>query len=140
MKNEATILEKLHPSDTTSLAELRSLTNKQNYQSVLPAALPEPMLLSIAKELRLVERLMKGDPAAEPSAVAAVALVLELELLMRPKKGRAQLEELGLSDIAMSRALIVLQLALEREIVSRAVGIRSDDETEVFLSALDACI
>lgn len=138
MKNEATILEKLHPSDTTSLAELRSLTNKQNYQSVLPAALPEPMLLSIAKELRLVERLMKGDPAAEPSAVAAVALVLEL--LMRPKKGRAQLEELGLSDIAMSRALIVLQLALEREIVSRAVGIRSDDETEVFLSALDACI
>lgn len=96
------------------------------------------MLLSIAKELRLVERLMKGDPAAEPSAVAAVALVLEL--LMRPKKGRAQLEELGLSDIAMSRALIVLQLALEREIVSRAVGIRSDDETEVFLSALDACI
>lgn len=81
---------------------------------------------------------MKGDSAAEPSAVAAVALVLEL--LMRPKKGRARLEELELSDHAMSHALIVLQLALEREIVSRAVGIRADDETEVFLSALDACI
>lgn len=81
---------------------------------------------------------MKGDSAAEPSAVAAVALVLEL--LMRPKKGRARLEELELSDTAMSHALIVLQLALEREVVSRAVGIRADDEIEVFLSALDACI
>jgi hypothetical protein len=138
LKKEVAILEMLHPRDTTSLAELRYLTNRQNYQSVLPAALPEPMLLSIAKELRLVERLMKGDSAAEPSAVAAVALVLEL--LMRPKKGRARLEELELSDTAMSHALIVLQLALEREIVSRAVGIRADDEAEVFLSALDACI
>ena len=95
------------------------------------------MLLSIAKELRLVERMMKGDSEAEPSAAAAVALVLEL--LMRPKKGRDRLEEIELSDISMSRALIVLQLALEREIVSRAVGIRADDENEVFLKALDAC-
>ena len=119
------------------MAELRTLANRQDYQSVLPAALPELMLLSITKELRLVERLMKGDLAVEPSAAAAVALVLEL--LMRPKKGQGRLEELGLSDIAMSRALIVLQLALEREIVSRAVGIRADDENEVFLKALDAC-
>ena len=95
------------------------------------------MLLSIAKELRLVERMMKGDSEAEPSAAAAVALVLEL--LMRPKKGRDRLEEIELSDIAMSRALIVLQLALEREITSRAVGIRADDESDVFLRALDAC-
>lgn len=137
MEKEVAILEILHPRDTTSLAELRSLTERQSYQSVLPAALPEPMLLSIAKELRLVERMMKGDSEAEPSAAAAVALVLEL--LMRPKKGRDRLEEIELSDIAMSRALIVLQLALEREITSRAVGIRADDESDVFLRALDAC-
>ena len=80
---------------------------------------------------------MKGDSKAEPSAAAAVELVLEL--LTRPKKGQARLGELELSDIAMSRALIVYQLALEREIVPRAVGIQTDHENEVFLRPWDAC-
>ena len=136
--DEVAILETLHPTDKTSLADVRSLFSLQNYRAALPSALTEPLLISLTRDLRVIERVMKGDSAAEPEAAAAVYLVLQF--MMRPQKGRSGLEQLGLSEFAMASALTVLQVALEREIVSRAVGVRADQEDESFLAALDSCI
>ena len=88
----------------------------QNYRAALPSALTEPLLISLTRDLREIERVMKGDSATEPEAAAAVYLLLQF--MMRPKKGRSGLEQLGLSEFAMASALTVLQGALEREIVS----------------------
>ena len=136
--DEVAILETLHPTDKTSLADVRSLFSLQNYRAALPSALTEPLLISLTRDLRVIERVMKGDSVVEPEAAAAVYLVLQL--MMRPQKGRSGREQLSLSEFAMASALTVLQVALEREIVSRAVGVRADQEDESFLAALDSCV
>ena len=131
-------LESLRPKEATTWHELKAWIKAKNIKVLRVSELPEPMLLSITKELRQVELVMKGDTSVEPNAAVGIGLVLEH--LMRPKQGRKRLEDLKLSDEAMANALTVLQIALEREIVARLVGVRPDDDHENYLKALDSCL
>lgn len=130
------MLEALRPKASTSLKELTRLTTSDTQHLLYPSALKETVLLCLARDLRMVERLsMEGG---ELDAPLAPSLYVVCELLMRPgtkyhANGQFQMTEAGLA-----RAIKVLQCAVEREIVSRIVGISSElNEDDFFLAELD---
>lgn len=131
------MLEALRPKASTSLKELTRLTASDAQHLLYPSALKETVLLCLARDLRLVERL--SFEGGELDAPLAPSLFVVCELLMRPgtkyhANGQFQMTETGLA-----RAIKVLQGALEREIVSRIVGVSSGlDEDEFFLAELDS--
>ena len=130
------MLEALRPKASTSLEELTRLTASDAQHLLYPSALNEAVLLCLARDLRMVERL--SFEGGELDAPLAPSLFVVYELLMRPgtkyhANGQFQMTETGLA-----RAINVLQGAVEREIVSRIVGVSSGlDEDEFFLAELD---
>lgn len=131
------MLEALRPKASTSLKELTRLTASDAQHLLYPSALKETVLLCLARDLRLIERL--SFEGGELDAPLAPSLFVVCELLMRPgtkyhANGQFQMTETGLT-----RAIKVLQGAVEREIVSRIVGVSSGlDEDEFFLTELDS--
>lgn len=131
------MLEALRPKASTSLKELTRLTASDAQHLLYPSALKETVLLCLARDLRMVERL--SFDGGELDAPLAPSLFVVCELLMRPgtkyhANGQFQMTETGLA-----RAIKVLQGAVEREIVSRIVGVSSGlDEDEFFLTELDS--
>ncbi|MEO7887698.1 MAG: hypothetical protein ABI893_04150 [Polaromonas sp.] len=131
------MLEALRPKASTSLKELTRLTGSYAPHLLYPSALKETVLLCLARDLRMVERLSFEE--GELDAPLAPSLFVVCELLMRPgtkyhANGQFQMTEAGLA-----RAIKVLQGAVEREIVSRIVGVGSGlDEDEFFLTELDS--
>lgn len=131
------MLEALRPKASTSLKELTRLTASDAQHLLYPSALKETVLLCLARDLRMVERL--SFEGGELNAPLAPSLFVVCELLMRPgtkyhSNGQFQMTETGLA-----RAIKVLQGAVEREIVSRIVGVSSGlDEDEFFLTELDS--
>lgn len=131
------MLEALRPKASTSLKELTRLTASDAQHLLYPSALKETVLLCLARDLRLIERL--SFEGGELDAPLAPSLFVVCELLMRPgtkyhPNGQFQMTETGLA-----RAIKVLQGAVEREIVSRIVGVSSGlDEDEFFLTELDS--
>ena len=129
------MLEALRPKNPTTLKELTRLTAFDGQHLLYPSALKETVLLGLARDLRLVERLsIDGGELDEP---LAPSLLVVCELLMRPgtkfhASGQFQMTETGLL-----RAIKVLQCAVEREIVSRIVGVSELDEDDFFLAELD---
>lgn len=130
------MLEALRPKASTSLEELTRLTASDAQHLLYPSALNEAVLLCLARDLRMVERL--SFEGGELDAPLAPSLFVVCELLMRPgtkyhANGQFQMTETGLA-----RAINVLQGAVEREIVSRIVGISSElNEDDFFLAELD---
>jgi hypothetical protein len=131
------ILAALCPTGETRLADITALSEAQDYRALLPSALAEPLLLSLARDMRLIERMMSGDSDVDPQMDAPLQMVYEL--LMRPKNDvSVSVDELRLSESAMADAFTLFQCALEREIVARAVGVRADKQDECLLLGLDA--
>lgn len=124
------------PSDWTSLEQLTLLCASNSHHLLYPSALTEEILLCLARDLRLIDRFASSDE--DHDVPLAPSMYVVLQLLMRPGikhrgSGRFQMDEEGLE-----KAVKVLQCAVEREIVSRIVGITSDtNEDELFLAELD---
>lgn len=130
------MLEALRPNASTSLKELTRLTASDAQHMLYPSALEEPVLLCLARDLRMVERL--SFEGGELDAPLAPSLFLVCELLLRPGTKHHANGQLEMTETGFARAIKVLQGAIEREIVSRIVGVHSGfNETDLFLADLD---
>lgn len=130
------MLEALRPKASTSLKELTRLSASDAHHLLYPSALKETILLCLARDLRMVERL--SFEAGEFDAPLAPSLFVVCELLMRPGTKHHESGEFQMTEIGLAKAIKVLQGAIEREIVSRIVGISSAlNEDEFFLTELD---
>ena len=117
-------LSTLRPTQPTDLAQLSDFLRQKWRQDALPASLTESMLLSVARDLRSLEEASDLEPA--PSVAAPMMLVMCL-LFGSTKPGERK-DELTVSERALWDLMRVYQLAVEREIVTRIIGIGGDDE------------
>lgn len=121
-------LSAFRPTQPTDLAQLSNfLRQKKGRQGALPASLTEPMLLSVARDLRSLEEGTDVEPA--PSIAAPMMLVICL--VLGTAKPRSKKDEMTVSESAIWDLLRVYQWAVEREIVTRITGVGGDDEASL---------
>lgn len=109
-------LSDLRPTQPTELALLSDCLRGNSAQAAVPAALPEHFLISVARDLRMLEEHEDDDYA---SSYLAAPLMLVFFLHTGSRKGKA---EFTIGESAVYRSLHVYQWAVEREIVTRLVG------------------
>jgi hypothetical protein len=113
-------LTALRPDRPTDLVQLSDVLRRQNAKhAALPASLSEPMLLSVARDLRSVES--ETDEYGQASVAAPLMLVFSL--LLGSDKAENSGGEAAYSEEALWKYLKIYQWAIEREIVTRITGL-----------------
>jgi hypothetical protein len=127
------MLTALGPIGSTDLPTLKAFLDKAEKPLALPSGLDDGLLLSLAKDLRGAEAALRDD--TDEVACMAGPLALLLHVLMDGDESESNLFSLALSNLA--EAFPVLQLAVEREIVSRVVDARNPGDDANFIQALE---
>jgi hypothetical protein len=124
-------LSDLRPTKPTELALLSASLRGCRADAAVPSALPENFLISVARDLRMWEQCEEDEPV--PSYLAA-PLMLVFFIHTGNRKGKA---EFTIDESAVYQSLRVYQWAVEREIVSRVVGVDGQDDTATLLARLE---
>lgn len=127
------MLLNLRPTKSTDLAVLNRIAGNQPVPKLLPSQLNEPDLLSLALDLRRIEVMMKGGPDAGESMSVGIFMAFEFLMHLTPNGAKAGLT---LDEESLIRAIQVIGFAVEREIVTRIVGVSDGSGDEYFLNAL----
>lgn len=128
-------LADLRPTQPTELSLLSQSIRGKSVNAAVPSALPEHFLLSVARDLRMMEVTDQGE---HPSSYLAAPMMLVFFLHMnKSSEGRA---ELRINEDALYRSLHVYQWAVEREIVKRLVGLGGDDDEQTLLERLESTL
>lgn len=127
------MLQALRPKSTTELASLSRFAESRPVEELLPSKLSEPILLSLALDLRRVELMVKQDAEASSSLSVAVYLVVKYLMLLGSPKGD---REISIPEESVFQAVQILSITVEREIVTRIIGVSDQNGDEYLLSAL----
>lgn len=112
-----------------SLRALNEFLRGRSYVEALPAALPDKWLYRIAKDLRQIE--LEGERPYPARPILLVSHLLSER--SRQKEVRWDLEALG-------KLLEAFQCIVEREIVSRLIGISTEADAASFTSLVNEAI
>lgn len=134
-------LQALRPERGTDLVHLRDLLDGKGWQSALPSALSDTVLLRLAWDFRNVEAGINPDscPAEEDGSSMAAAIYVVMNLLTGHPGRSGMRHELHLSEAALFRALRIYQIGLEREIVTRITGLTSSTDAEMLAKEMVRC-
>ena len=124
-------LSDLRPTQPTELELLSESLRGNSAQVAVPSALPEHFLISIARDLRMLE---EHEDHEHASSYLAAPLMLVFFLHTGSRKGKA---EFTIGERALYRSLHVYQWAVEREIVTRLVGAGGLKDTGTLLEKLE---
>lgn len=124
-------LNDLRPSKPTELALLSASLRGCRAEAAVPSALPENFLISVARDLRMLEQCEDDEPS--PSYLAA-PLMLVFFIQTGNRKGKG---EFTIGESAVYESLKLYQWAVEREIVTRLVGAGGQDDTATLLARLE---
>ncbi len=127
------MLQTLRPISTTDLSLLSRFAESRPVEELLPSKLSEPILLSLALDLRRVELMVKQDADASSSLSVAVYLVVKYLMLLASPKGD---RKISIPEESLFQAVQILSITVEREIVTRIVGVSDQNGDEYLLSAL----
>lgn len=128
----------LRPTQPTDLVELTSALRRHSpARAALPASLPEPLLLSVARDLRYVEDDDDTERDDEESPGWLAAPMMLVFSLMLGAKGEGSGKELTVSESTLFASLRVYQWAIEREIITRITGKGGERDEEVLLQSID---
>jgi len=97
----------------------------------MPSELPERFLISIARDLRMLEECREDGIE---SGYLAAPVMLVLSLLMGSQEGN---EEFTIGESALHRSLHAYQWAVEREIITRLVGAGGLNDESTLLAMLE---
>lgn len=126
-------LASLRPQAPTDLPNLSNALQKRNARrAALPNELPEPLLISVARDLRSLEVMDEDSDSGQTTLAAPMMLVFSLLLGSRGQNAA----QLSIGGQAMLESLRSYQWAVEREIVTRITGISGSDDVEVLLTRL----
>lgn len=127
------MLRSLRPKCPTDLGALSRMAECQPISELLPSKLSDPILLSLALDLRHVELMVKEkSEATESLSVAMYLIVKYLMHLSSPKLAY----KISIQEEALFQAVQILSITVEREIVTRIVGVSDKAGDEYLLSAL----
>lgn len=122
----------LRPKLPTDVSVLSESIRGKSANAAVPSALSEHFLLSVARDLRMME---VTDQEEQPTSYLAAPMMLVFFLHMNKRKaGKANL---SINEDALYRSLHVYQWAVEREIVKRLVGMGGDDDEQTLLERLE---
>ena len=125
-------LASLRPKEPTDISTLSAVLRKQNAKTAaLPASLPEPILISVARDLRSLEEPDDADEAGDLNLAAPMMLVLTLIF------GSKDSSKISIGEQAMFDSLKCYQWAVEREIVTRLTGIGGQNDAGALMEALE---
>ena len=133
------MLSILQPVEKPDLHVLTECVKGYTSQALIPEALSDGLLVSLAKELRLLERATQGNSDKEGHLAAPLFLAIHLHLIRSRENGKA-ITKISLTDRQMDHSLEVLQFALEREIVTRTVDVRDTECDRELLLAFDRIV
>lgn len=124
-------LSDLRPTQPTDLALLSDSLRGKKALAAVPSALPERFLISIARDLRMLEEHEDDEHA---SSYLAAPLMLVFFIHTGTRKSKA---EFTIDEGAVYRSLHVYQWAVEREIVTRLVGAGGQKDKATLLEKLE---
>ena len=130
------MLDALRPETETNFHEIVKIAAAGGYRAVLPSALKDQLLLSLARDIRLIEQWNNGQSDTDPIIVAPLYVISEI-LGRHLSTPRPQSKGVELSGAAMVRAFSTLQIAVEREIVGRIVGVNPEEKDKFLLEKID---
>lgn len=120
-------LHTLRPSRGVDLSQLHAQFQESDWKACLPAALPDSLLLPLARDFRSVEvssEASHGTIGEEASSLAAAIFVV-MSVIARHPDRKSTSRGLEMSEEAVFRALKLYQIGIEREIVTRITGLAS---------------
>lgn len=121
-------LSDLRPTQQTELDLLSASLRGSDARAAVPSALSERFLISVARDLRMLEQ---NEDDAPPTQYLAAPLMLVFLLYTGAKTNRPR--EFTIGENALYQSLQVYQWAVEREIVTRLVGAGGkNDESALF--------
>lgn len=123
----------LRPAQGTDLAELSRLAEITPVSDLLPSKLDDSILLSIALDLRRVEMMVKKDTEATTSLSVATYLVMKYLMHLAATKN---VRKVSIQEESLFQAVQILSITVEREIVTRIVGVSDDKGDEYLLNSL----
>lgn len=124
-------LSDLRPTQPTKLALLSASLRGSNAKAAVPSALTDEFLISVARDLRMLEQHEEDE---QSSSYLAAPLMLVFFLFTGSRKGKA---EFTIEESAVHRSLQVYQWAVEREIVTRLVGAGGLNDEATLLERLE---
>jgi hypothetical protein len=124
-------LSDLRPTQPTELALLSASLRGNNSKAAVPSALSEHFLISVARDLRMLEQ---DEEDQQSSSYLAAPLMLVFFLFTGSRKGKAKFT---IGESAVYRSLHVYQWAVEREIVTRLVGAGGLNDEATLLKRLE---
>lgn len=127
------MFQNLRPAQGTDLAELSRLAEITPVSDLLPSKLDDSILLSIALDLRRVEMMVKKDTEATTSLSVATYLVMKYLMHLAATKN---VRKVSIQEESLFQAVQILSITVEREIVTRIVGVSDDRGDEYLLNSL----
>lgn len=127
-------LESMRQSQGADLVQLHAAISGRGWEGALPSALPDKLLLELARDFRDAEALFK-KPKVEVDIASPVLAVMTL-LKEHPDRSGARKVLTEMSEDTVQGALYAYQWALEREIVSRIVGTGTKRDSTFLKAAL----
>lgn len=124
-------LNDLRPTQPTQLALLSECLRGKSAQAAVPSALPENFLISVARDLRMLEE-NEGDQHGSSYLAAPLMLLFLLHTGNRNSEA-----EFTIGESAVYRSLHLYQWAVEREIVTRLVGAGGLNDESALLEGLE---
>jgi hypothetical protein len=133
-------LSSLRPGVGANLRELRQAFEAQDWRACLPSSSSDAVLLGLAHDMRAFESAVvqqsKTNPSYDDLGLASpVAILLQL-LIDYAAGGGPPPKSFNISKRGMLDSLKAYQWALEREIVTRIIGLGGEADTEVLLETI----
>lgn len=130
-------LHDLQPACGAALTELDKIFTGREWRTALPSALPEHLLLRLARDFRCVEqRFAENGIDSEPEGLAS-ALCVVLGLLRAHPKRKGPDDAIQIAPEHLMQAFKVYQITLEREISTRILGVPIPQSAESMLAKLE---
>lgn len=130
------MLKNLVASATTDVSQLVKLASDDRYQNILPSALSDELLLSLTRDLGLLNQENVDDQTLSQKLTAPLYLVSRLSV----RKYKDAKKKASFNNEDLNKAFSWLQIALERELLSRITGVNDAPSDEQFLECLDNCL
>ena len=128
-------INRLRPTKPTNLNEISALLRQFGAaRLVMPSTLTDPMLLSLARDLRTLD--LPGKEREDSRNALSAPLLILIRLIFDEKHHNLEVDELGMSEDDLMDAFRIYQWAIEREIVARITGIGIGDEDKRLKQAL----
>lgn len=121
----------------TNVGMLASHLRARHYRFAFPSGLPDRWIRPIARDLREIEQVMEGDDSVgEPNM--AGPLMITTHLLLGRMKERGVQAPIEMSEELAARWFRLYQVFVERELVTRTIGIPGSRDEDALVTALDS--